>query len=69
MAEAPEDRAEPRACSPCRGTGSVLSNAGGTQHTLPCPWCEGTGVEITGHDAQAARRDGAESTAPEPEVS
>jgi hypothetical protein len=27
---------------------------------VPCPWCEGTGRFIAGHDAQAARRgDGA----------
>jgi hypothetical protein len=24
---------------------------------VPCPWCEGTGTFIPGHDAQAARRD------------
>lgn len=44
------------ACRPCRGTGSVISNLGGEAHTLPCPWCEGTGRAIPEHDAQAAKR-------------
>ena len=44
------------ACAPCRGTGRVISNLGGTPHEEPCPWCEGTGRFIPGHDAQAARR-------------
>ena len=30
-------------CSPCRGTGSVLSSQGGSPHPVTCPWCEGTG--------------------------
>jgi DnaJ-class molecular chaperone len=54
----PETEAEPAApvaCSPCRGTGQVLSNLGGSPSTVPCPWCEGGGVQIAGHDAQAAR--------------
>ena len=52
--EAPEQaegRAEP--CMPCRGTGSVVSNKGGTEATVECPWCKGTGTRIPGHDAQA----------------
>lgn len=48
--------AEPSPCSPCRGTGTLLSNKGGEQHEVPCPWCEGGGVFLPGHDAQAARR-------------
>ncbi len=52
----PEAAAPPPPCHPCRGTGRVLSNAGGTQHEVPCPWCEGTGITLPGHDAQAARR-------------
>lgn len=48
-AEAPE----PRACTVCRGTGTVISNLGGTPAQQDCPWCEGTGTEIPGHDAQA----------------
>jgi DnaJ-class molecular chaperone len=47
-------------CPPCRGTGKVISNLGGTAHEVTCPWCEGAGVVIPGHDAQAAKRgDGA----------
>lgn len=52
----PEDAA-PQPCSPCRGTGRLLSGAGGTQHEVSCPWCEGGGVTIPGHDAQSARRE------------
>jgi len=43
---------EPRPCSPCRGTGKLLSGAGGTQHEVVCPWCDGTGTTIPGRDAQ-----------------
>ena len=38
---------------PCRGTGKVTSNLGGTPQQLSCPWCEGGGVRLTGIDAQA----------------
>ena len=48
--------AEPRECSPCRGTGRIVSNLGGSPQQVTCPWCEGTGRFIAGHDAQAARR-------------
>jgi DnaJ-class molecular chaperone len=48
---------EPQPCSPCRGTGQVISNLGGSPSTLACPWCEGTGTFIADHDAQAARRE------------
>ena len=41
---------------PCRGTGRVISNLGGTQSTLPCPWCRGGGVRLGGIDAQASGR-------------
>ena len=44
---------EPRACTVCRGTGTVISTLGGTASQQDCPWCEGTGTEIPGHDAQA----------------
>ena len=30
-------------CSPCRGTGKVISSEGGNPHTVTCPWCGGTG--------------------------
>jgi DnaJ-class molecular chaperone len=47
------------ACTACRGTGRVISNLGGSPSEVPCPWCDGTGVRIPGHDAQAARRQAA----------
>jgi len=58
-AAAEDDPAAPAAgtqCSPCRGTGQVISNLGAKPSTVTCPWCEGTGVTIAEHDAQAARR-------------
>jgi DnaJ-class molecular chaperone len=56
MAEQPEPTAtEPAACPPCRGTGRVISNLGGSPHEVECPWCEGTGRFLADHDAQAAR--------------
>jgi DnaJ-class molecular chaperone len=45
-------------CSPCRGTGKVISNLGGSPSELDCPWCEGTGVFIPEHDAQARHQPG-----------
>jgi DnaJ-class molecular chaperone len=51
-AEAEAD--DPARCRPCRGTGTVISNQGGTPHEVQCPWCEGTGRFVPGHDAQAA---------------
>jgi hypothetical protein len=65
-----EDRAEashePRECMPCRGTGKVISNLGGTPSTVTCPWCGGGGVRLAGIDAQArwVAPDG-EATTPE----
>ena len=52
--EAPPASA-PAPCAPCRGTGQVISNLGGSPSQVPCPWCEGSGMQIPGHDAQAAR--------------
>jgi DnaJ-class molecular chaperone len=46
---------DPQLCTPCRGTGQVISTLGGTPSTVPCPWCDGGGRFIRGHDAQAAR--------------
>lgn len=43
-----------RACMPCRGTGRVTSNLGGSASDVPCPWCAGTGERQAGVDAQAA---------------
>lgn len=39
-------------CTPCRGTGKVISNLGGEQREITCPWCEGSGEFKPGHDAQ-----------------
>jgi hypothetical protein len=38
---------------PCRGTGRVISNLGGSASTVTCPWCEGDGTRHPGIDAQA----------------
>jgi DnaJ-class molecular chaperone len=43
----------PRECMPCRGTGKVISNLGGTPNTVTCPWCAGGGVRVPDVDAQA----------------
>ncbi len=52
-----EDQAEgshgPRECMPCRGTGRVMSNLGGTASTVTCPWCAGGGLRLPEVDAQA----------------
>jgi DnaJ-class molecular chaperone len=57
-----EDRAEashgPRECMPCHGSGQVISNLGGTATRVPCPWCGGGGVRLTGIDTQASWLDG-----------
>ncbi len=42
-------------CHACRGTGKVISGLGGTPHEVDCPWCEGSGRFVAGHDAQATR--------------
>jgi len=44
----------PRECMPCRGSGRVISNLGGTPSTVTCPWCAGGGVRLPDVDAQAA---------------
>jgi len=43
----------PRECMPCRGTGQVISNLGGTASKVTCPWCAGGGTRLAGIDAQA----------------
>ena len=47
---------EPVPCTPCRQTGKVISNLGGSPSEIDCPWCEGTGMYTPGHDAQARHR-------------
>jgi DnaJ-class molecular chaperone len=44
-------------CTACRGSGEVISTEGGEPRRVRCPWCDGTGRFIPGHDAQAARRE------------
>ena len=34
---------DPGRCSPCRGTGKLISMAGGEPKDVTCPWCDGTG--------------------------
>ncbi len=51
-----ETTPEPIPCSPCRETGKVISNLGGTPSTIDCPWCGGTGRYVPGTDAQARHR-------------
>lgn len=46
---------EPRACTVCRGTGTVLSNLGGSLSEQQCPWCDGSRVFLPEHDAQASK--------------
>jgi hypothetical protein len=52
------------ACAPCRGTGTVISNLGATAQEVTCPWCEGGGIQLPGHDAQQARVAAAAATQP-----
>ena len=48
-----EDKTEDRGtCTPCHGTGKVISALGGEQHEVTCPWCGGTGRFQPGRDAQ-----------------
>jgi hypothetical protein len=58
VSDQPADAAppEPIPCPPCRGTGKVISNLGGSPSMIDCPWCEGSGIFQPEHDAQAARR-------------
>jgi DnaJ-class molecular chaperone len=46
---AEEDRS---VCTPCRGTGRLISNLGGEPHEVTCPWCVGSGRFEAGRDAQ-----------------
>jgi hypothetical protein len=47
-----EQPTEPRECMACRGSGRVISKLGGETSTVPCPWCDGGGMRLPGHDAQ-----------------
>jgi DnaJ-class molecular chaperone len=57
VSTAPADVHDPQRCTACRGTGQVVSTLGGAPQQVTCPWCEGSGRFIPGHDAQAARRE------------
>jgi DnaJ-class molecular chaperone len=57
---------EPVPCTVCRGTGTLISNLGGSPNEVPCAWCEGTGTFLADHDAQAARRAAAEAAGETP---
>jgi hypothetical protein len=35
----------------------VVSNLGGQRSIVECPWCDGGGVRIADHDAQARRQE------------
>jgi DnaJ-class molecular chaperone len=59
MSADPQETYDPGRCGPCRGTGRVISNKGGTPNEVECPWCEGQGRFLAEHDAQAARRQAA----------
>jgi hypothetical protein len=37
----------------CRGTGRLVSQLGGTESAVTCPWCEGSGLRPAEIDAQA----------------
>jgi hypothetical protein len=64
-----EEAHQPRECMPCRGSGKVISNLGGTPSTVECPWCKGGGVRLPGTDAQAKWVDDTGEEQPEqPEV-
>jgi DnaJ-class molecular chaperone len=52
------DEPEDIPCPPCRATGKVISNLGGSRQEVECPWCGGTGRLRPGGDAQARWREG-----------
>jgi DnaJ-class molecular chaperone len=51
-----DDPREVIPCPPCRATGTIVSNLGGSRSEVTCPWCQGTGRLIPGRDAQARWR-------------
>jgi hypothetical protein len=61
-ADAPDTPAPP--CSACRGTGRVISQLGGERHEVTCPWCDGGGLRLREHDAQARWREQGDKPAP-----
>jgi hypothetical protein len=61
-----EESQEPRACTPCHGSGKVISNLGGNTTTVTCPWCRGGGERLTDMDAQEFQREQAALKPAEP---
>jgi len=57
VAEPPTENDAPAPCDACRGTGVVISNLGGEPHEERCPWCDGGGARLRGHDAQLRWRE------------
>ena len=51
-------------CTPCRGTGRLLSSLGGQSHEVTCPWCRGSGRFTAGEDAQTHPAEGSEPPSP-----
>jgi hypothetical protein len=64
MAADTEPPARSEDCLACRGNGQVISGLGGEPKLVPCPWCEGSGVRLAGHDAQARWRESAAAALP-----
>ncbi|HUZ29267.1 MAG TPA: hypothetical protein VMU90_08510 [Solirubrobacteraceae bacterium] len=56
--ENPRTEPDRSTCTPCRGTGQVISNLGGEAHEVTCPWCSGSGQFEAGRDAQQAPAEG-----------
>jgi DnaJ-class molecular chaperone len=59
MADETEPPSRSDDCLACRGSGQVTSSLGGEPKLVACPWCEGSGVRLAGHDAQARWRESA----------
>jgi hypothetical protein len=47
----------------CRGSGQVISNLGGTEKTVTCPWCGGDGLRKPGGNAQSRWLEGEHNAA------
>lgn len=58
----------PQECMPCRGTGHVISNLGGTASKITCPWCNGGRVRQHDIDAQARWLNAEDSSASEADM-
>ncbi len=58
-----QEYASRSACSPCRGTGKVISALGGEPREVTCPWCGGSGRFTPGRDAQREAEHGGASPA------